>query len=324
MKFWAANEIGQQIGKFVAVGDRLEQLLAHFRLTRQLLRIGIHHLWPLPEGYFFVVIRKRAFRLHPESGRAELVFRFPRGNKPAHNGVCVMEDGTILMGEYVINSDRRHPIALHRSLDGGRSFQTAHTFSPGEVKHIHFVQWDPFAKCVWMGTGDSDAECRLYCSNDRGDSWKFVGGGTQLWRAVGVTFSADALYWGTDAGSDAGDHPNYIMQLDRKAKTLSRLLEIQGPAHGIGTLRNGTIAVSTGVEGGANEKDNSAHLWVRSHGSTWHEAASFKKDSFPFVVQYGVLRFPKGTEKCCDLVFTGMGLVGAGETGMFTRLHEYP
>jgi len=151
MKFWAANEIGQQIGKFVAVGDRLEQLLAHFRLTRQLLRIGIHHLWPLPEGYFFVVIRKRAFRLHPESGRAELVFRFPRGNKPAHNGVCVMEDGTILMGEYVINSDRRHPIALHRSLDGGRSFQTAHTFSPGEVKHIHFVQWDPFAKCVWMG-----------------------------------------------------------------------------------------------------------------------------------------------------------------------------
>jgi hypothetical protein len=57
-----------------------------------------------------------------------------------------------------------------------------------------------------LGTGDADPECRLLRSTDRGESWETVGSGSQLWRAVGITFRPDAVFWGTDAGSDAGGH----------------------------------------------------------------------------------------------------------------------
>jgi hypothetical protein len=320
MRFWSVGKDGRRTGIELALGTLLERMLSLARLSRQFFRLGIHQLWPLPGGVFLVVVRKRIFLVEPTSGKVDLVFRFLRGNKPAHRGVCVTEDGCVFIGEYVMNHDRKHPISLYRSLDCGKTFKTNYTFEPGVVRHIHFVQWDPFACCLWMGTGDADEECRLFKSTDRGDSWNLVGGGSQFWRAVGVAFRPEALYWGTDAGSDAGEHQNYVMRLDRKTGVLDQLIQIQGPCHGTATLKNGTIIVSTGVEGGVNEKDKYAHLWVSREGSSWQEVACFRKDIYPYIVQYGILRFPHGLEMCEDLAFTGMGLVGAGERGFIGRL----
>ena len=41
-----------------------------------------------------------------------------------------------------------------------------------------------------------------------------------------------------------------------------------------------------------------------------------KKDLWPLIVQYGVMRFPLGTDACNRVVFTCMGLRGHGETVM--------
>jgi hypothetical protein len=274
----------------------------------------------MPNGEFLVVVRKRVFTVDPVSKNVRQVFRFPRGNKPAHRGVCVTESGTIFMGEYVINLDRRHPISLYRSRDFGQSFTIVLAFEPGEVRHIHFVQWDRFAQCLWLGTGDADSECRLYRSDNQGDSWELVGGGNQLWRTVGIAFQEKAIYWGTDAGSDTGSHPNHVIRFDRITGELSKLEKLQGPCHGTASLKDGTIVVSTGVEGGQNEIDDRAHLWCSSDGKNWSEALSFRKDHFPYLMQYGVLRFPQGLDSCATLAFTGMGLVGAGEKAFWAEL----
>jgi hypothetical protein len=234
--------------------------------------------------------------------------------------MCVTKDGCIFIGEYVINNDRRHPISIYRSLDSGKTFETIFTFNPGEVRHIHFIQWDPFDECLWLGTGDRNEECRLFKSTDNGNNWMLIGGGSQLWRAVNVAFRSDALYWGTDAGSDAGEHPNYIMRFDRRTKELKKVVQVQGPCHGTATLENGYIVVSTGVERGVNEEDRYAHLWISKDGIKWEEVSKYRKDIFPSIVQYGILRFPFGLEKCEYLVFTGMGLVGAGEMGFIGKL----
>jgi len=317
MRFWTVGSNGQKNRDTSVLGSGLERAVSSFRISRQALRLGIHHLWPLPDGALLIVARKRAFRLDPQSGKSNLVFRFPRGNKPAHRGVCVTGEGHVFMGEYVMNLDRTQPIALYRSLDRGNTFSPVFTFPPGEIRHIHFVQWDPFEGTLWMGTGDADPECRLYRSADHGDTWDLVGGGSQLWRAVCVAFRPDALYWGTDAGSDSGRHPNSIVRFDRHTRSLQTLNGIQGPCHGCSTLRDGTIVLSTGVEGGANEADGRAHLWMSRDGSAWSEVASYRKDGLPFLVQYGVLRFPPGLETSTRLAFTGMGLAGAGEKAFF-------
>ena len=40
------------------------------------------------------------------------------------------------------------------------------------VRHIHFVNYDHYEKCLWLGTGDEDFECKLYRSIDNG---KYMG-----------------------------------------------------------------------------------------------------------------------------------------------------
>ncbi len=44
-----------------------------------------------------------------------------------------------------------------------------------------------------------------------------------------------------------------------------------------------------------------------------------KKDCWPLILQYGVMRFPLGTDKCSKVIFTTMGLVGHGETVMIEK-----
>ncbi len=304
-----------------SVGRLWERGLARIRPIRHLLRLGIHHLISLPDGGFLIVIRKRVY-LADSAGKTRLVFRFERGNKPGSKGVCVTPNGDIFMAEYAVNGARKLPMMLHRSRDGGESFEVVHSFKAGEVCHYHFVQWDRYANCLWMGTGDTDKECLLYRSTDGGDHWDQVGGGSQLWRTVGLAFRPEALYWGTDAGWTTGTHPNHIMRMDREKGELEKVLEIQGPSHGNATLRDGTLLISTGVERGANEKDDCAHLWASRDGNTWEELTKFKKDSWFRNLQFGVIRFPIGLEHCDALVFTAMGLVGAGEKLFIGRIDD--
>lgn len=319
MRFWPTGMDLRPTGGSRALGDAKQWLLSSFRPVRQFLRMGIHHLWPLSDGSFLIFTRKRVVRVNAD-GQVSEVVQVARGNKPAHRGVCVVPDGTIFFAEYALNFDRSMPMALYRSDDQGLSFAKAHEFAPGVVRHIHFIQWDPYAACLWMGTGDSDHECLLFRSDDSGRTWNQAGGGSQLWRAVGLAFTREAIYWGTDAGSDAGKHPNHVMRLDRAKLSLEKVLDLQGPCHGNASMKDGTLVVSTGVEGGQNEKDRRAHLWASRNGVDWSELISYRKDLLPHIVQYGVIRLPNGLEKSDTLIFTCLGLLGAGEKTFAARL----
>jgi hypothetical protein len=317
MTFWGTDYAGKRITRRYKVGSTKEKIIARIRLSRQLFRVGIHHLLLLNDGGFLVVLKKRTLKLD-KNGWIESTFKGYRGNKPAHKGVCITPDGTIFFGEYSLNMKRQNPTSLYKSTDHGRSFQEILTFNQSEIRHIHLIQWDPYEKCLWLGTGDTDPESRLYKSGNNGDDWKLVGSGSQLWRAVGVSFDKDALYWGTDAGSDAGTHPNFIIRMDRKTQKIEKIQEVQGPCHGNAALRDKTILVSTGIEGGTNEKDRFAHLWISKNGRDFKEALKLKKDIFPHIFQYGVIRFPMGLEHTDSIIYTNYGLSNCGETVFIT------
>jgi len=294
-----------------------ERLLARWRVTRQAFRVGVHNWIVLPNGDWVIVCKRRILKRSATGGEFRVVERIKRGNKPAFHGLAACPDGTVLYGEYAMNLDRSLPIAVYRSDDRAETFIKVHEFDPGDVRHIHFVQWDPFDECLWMGTGDADKECRLYRSVDQGVSWEVVGEGSQLWRTIGLVFTRDYLYWGTDAGSDAGTTPNCIVRLARSTSDIEKLVEVQGPCHGIGMLADGTLMVSTGVEGGRNEADGRAHLWVSGDGTIWSDVASWRKDRWSKLVQFGVLHFPHG--RMGSLFLTGLGVLTMGETTILTN-----
>lgn len=318
MTFYAIDYNGKRLTPKISLGSPLEKLIGYFRLSRHALRVGIHHMLPLPDGNLFVVVKRKAMVIAPD-GNIISTFTGFQGNKPGHQGVCLAPNGSIFFGEYLLNTDRSKEINLYRSDDCGRSFNVIKSFAPGEIRHIHFIKWDPFEKCLWMGTGDygeNNQENCLYRSSDNGESWELIGQGSQDWRAIGICFTPTHLVWGTDAGScpDAV----HLIRMDRASKKLEILADLEGPCHGCAQYADGRIFFSTGVEGGENEKDNYARL-KEYHGENADNIFSLKKDIWPLIIQYGVMRFPLGTERCNKIAFTPMGLNGHGETIMIEK-----
>jgi len=310
LSFWGINKEGKRITQKYKVGGSVDRLIAAFRFSRQLSRVGIHHLLPLKNGGYLVTLKRKTLTLD-NAGNIINTFTGYRGNKPGHRGVCITPDGTVFFGEYTVNINNDNPTSLYRSTDNGMSFQNILTFAKDEVRHIHFIQWDKYENFIWMGTGDKDYECKLMRSTDNGDTWEMVGGGSQLWRAVGVSFTEGALYWGTDAGSVSD--PNYIIKMDRKTRQIEKIQEVQGPCHGNAVLADGTVYVSTGVEGGENEKDSYAHIWRSDKTDSFNEIMKLKKDIFPHIVQYGVVRFPLGLDNSNKIIYTTYALVDSPE-----------
>ncbi len=287
----------------------LERFFSLFLFTRLGLRFGVHAVQPLGDGRILAVLKKR-FVLIDKDGSTSVVDRVHRGNKPLPKGICMLPDGSVLYGEYLLNNDRKSPVAVYRTQNPVSGFKKIFEFPSGEVRHIHFLQWDSFEGCLWMGTGDEDSECHFFKSIDLGENWIKVGGGSQEWRALQIIFTPEFLYWGTDAASTS----NVIVRLDRKTKEITCLQQIQGTCHGAGFLHNGTLVMSTGVEGASNEIDASAHLWASRDGTCWHEVYTRPKNMWPHIIQFGVMRIPPGIETTDVLHFNGLALRGASET----------
>lgn len=315
MKFFAIDYDGRRMSKVYRVGSLKDRLLSCCRLSSQLLRIGLHHLLPLKNGNILVTAKCKTYILLPD-GKVVNLFQSYQGNKPGHQGVCVTPDGAIFFAEYLLNPKRDHDINLWRSTDNGMTFQIVKTWPAGDIRHLHFVKWDEYEKCLWLGTGDygeNGAENRLYRSADNGETWELIGQYSQDWRAIGVCFTPDYLLWGTDAGS-CPDTVHFV-RMDRKTRQIDILEDFEGPCHGCASYQDGRVFFSTGVEGGVNEKDRYARLkeWKDGHCETlWKQ----EKDCWPLIVQYGVMRFPLGSDRCNRVVFTALGLKGHGETIM--------
>lgn len=315
MTFYGISYDGKRCTPKYRVGNNIERLIGTFRLSRQALRVGIHHLLPLANGNLLVTAKRKTYILNRD-GKIVNVFQGYQGNKPGHQGICLAPNGSIFFGEYLLNTDRSKPVNLYRSNDNGESFQIIKTFPPADIRHIHFIKWDPYEKCLWLGTGDygeNNHENRLYRSMDNGDNWELIGSGSQDWRAIGVCFTPTHLVWGTDAGSCPDTV--HLVRMSRETHKLEILEDFEGPCHGCASFADGRVFFSTGVEGGENEKDNKSRMKLLDRTKTVN-LLELSKDFWPLIVQYGVMRFPLGTDACNRTVFTTMGLYNHGENVM--------
>ena len=318
MRSFAVDYSGHRVTKVYKVGGVMDRLLSCCRLSSQLLRIGIHHLLPLRGGNLLVVAKRNVYVVDGD-GRVVSRWNGFQGNKPGHQGVCVTPEGTVFFAEYLLNPNRDKEIRLWRSVDEGMSWQVVKTWPAGDVRHLHFVKWDEYEKCLWLGTGDygeNGAENRLYRSGDNGESWELIGQYSQDWRAIGVCFTPDALLWGTDAGSCPDDV--HFIRMDRKTRKISVIADLEGPCHGCASYADGRAFFSTGVEGGENEKDRYAHLKEYKNGELV-EVLKLKKDIWPEVLQIGCMHFPLGTDACERVVLTTLALKGYGETVLIEK-----
>jgi hypothetical protein len=201
-------------------------------------------------------------------------FGFGTGRGLLSNGLLRVNNKILFLGEYFRNEERSS-VQLFISRNSGRSWDIAHRFQPGSIRHIHGLFKDPFKDIIWICTGDEDHESRIGWSNDDFRTINFIGQGSQVCRSCHLAFSEDFIYWGTDTGSV--NHSG-IYRWSRKQQQIDRLAEVDGALLSGARLAQGTIVMGTDREGFPNEQDDKTRLLViqtqykikRIEGGTWN------------------------------------------------------
>ncbi|MGI9500018.1 MAG: hypothetical protein ACR2P3_08270 [Geminicoccaceae bacterium] len=178
---------------------------AYSRTMRELL--GFHEVvevFALRRDLLLVFVGGEIHRVDLRTGRTDVVHHLRyygrgegRGVMPF--GMTVDDDGRIYYGEYVTRRlGEGETVALFRSDDDGMSFEIVYEFPAIVVRHIHAVQWDPYGQVLWMGTGDGDEQSRIGYSKDLGETFLWVGQGSQEFRTASFVFSEDHVTWLSD------------------------------------------------------------------------------------------------------------------------------
>jgi hypothetical protein len=301
---YRSNDEGITYGKFVDLNvSSLMRLLGKSRLIARGLRLGVRDLRRLKSGTILVIADRKIFR--SKNGRFQAVHFFQNGLGPLREGWCEDDSGNCYLGEYFLNDKRDTPVHLLKSADDGQTWKTIHSFQ--RIRHIHCVQYDPFLRRIWMGTGDRDDECSISFSEDEGKTWTEIGSGDQMFRAVSLLFTENYVYW----GSDSPTIQNYIYRYARKAKEIERMVAVDGPVDYSTRLGNGIMLFATAAvgnsEGKSVEWDQKAHIWASKNGTRWEDLISWRKDIYPYILGFGRVCFAHGHygDKLC---FTAQSL----------------
>jgi hypothetical protein len=209
-------------------------------------------------------------------------------------GLLAINLNNLYFGEYFGNPERTK-VRIYKYDNKVMKWDTAFEFQPGQIRHIHALQSDPFTSKLWICTGDEDSEAMIGWSDDSYKSINPIGQGSQIWRACQLVFTKEAVYWGTDTGSEdlAG-----IYRWDRSTKNLTMLQRTNGAVFFGTRLANGTIVMSTDREGFPNEKDDRTRLFFLDMYDritiitcgTW----KYKKSGFRF--NFAKLRFQRSQD----------------------------
>lgn len=201
------------------------------------------------------------FRVDLEAGTQERVHTLRyygrgegRGLMP--HGVTVDETGTLYYGEYPTRKLRPdETVRIWRSRDGGRTFEVAHEFAPGSVRHVHAVQWDPHADALWVATGDTDPQARIGYSTDGGRTFTWIGSGSQTFRTCSLLFFPDRVVWAMDAPAE----DSRVLTWDRESGRIAASETVlPSPAYYTRALADGRGLVTLA--------EREASLWLVDRG----------------------------------------------------------
>lgn len=217
----------------------------------------IIEVFPLRSDLLIVFVGGEIHRIDLATGEEQVVHRLRyfgtgegRGLMPF--GITVDEDGRLYYGEYVTRRlQEGETVALFRSDDDGRNWQIVFEFPAITVRHIHAIQWDPYGKAIWMGTGDGDEQSRIGYSTDQGQTFTWIGMDSQDFRTVNFVFSEKSVDW----LSDTMEIPPRALRWDRRSWAIT-ISEQTLPGHGLYLQ-----AIGDGYSLATTSEEN-ASLWL--------------------------------------------------------------
>lgn len=274
----------QQVGAYRPTWWRT--ITSSSRLSFRLFRDGFHALAVLPSGDLVAAVAGAIIRLSPGETEFRVCHRVLRGIRPLH--LAVTANGDVAWGEYFDNP-QRDEVHIYVSTDRGASWQVAHTFPKGAIRHVHNIVYDPWANCFWILTGDSGAECRILRASCDFKNVDVILSGKQQARAVALVPAPEGLYFSSDTPLES----NYVYGLDRGGNV--RQLAAIGSSSIYGCRVSDAIFFSTMIEPSSVNLDREVRVYGSLDGLHWQELLAWKKDRWPMrLFQYGNAFLPDG------------------------------
>ncbi len=287
-----------------------KQTASIFRLAQRLLRFQVTNVIPLSNGEIFVTFDKSVGLVR--NGNYQELKGLSRPCRVLRAACALDENGDIFFGEYLAN-DERGEMRIYKYSAGNDSVETAHTFPPNSIKHIHGIYFDKFTKSLFCLTGDDDKECQILRSCDGFQTTETIGQGDETWRAVSILFDENSYFYGMDAEF----RTNHIYKVNRESLERKSLGEVNGTVFYSKQLGKNLFFTTT-AENAPSQIENVAALWQIDENDECKMLISFKKDSWhPTLFQFGTIHFPYQNNLENELYFH---LVGVKEDNQTFRL----
>lgn len=271
LRLFRSADNGETFAPLAAYRGNFSQRVSRWsRLVARLRRAGFHTLVPLEDGACIATVQGAILKRDVGAPEFKEVFRIRRGSRPLN--ICRLPDGRLLWGEYFFNS-QRDEVHIYASGDGGETWEVAHTFGPGEVRHVHGIFYDRFRGGCWILTGDDDHECKLLFTSGELKDMEPVFEGSQQFRTVSIVAHPEFLI----AGTDSPFEQNYIQRLVPETGEASRVQPVPGSIFDV-RAAGGWMVASVAVEPSKVNTGRFASLWLSRDGEHWHEFYRARKD----------------------------------------------
>jgi hypothetical protein len=261
-------------------------LTSQAALSYRLVRDGFHALVVLDDGTMVGAVPGAIVTRAPGHNEFSVSHRVLRGTRPLH--IVATPSGRIYWGEYFDNRERAE-VYIYVSEDRGSTWQVAHAFPAGSIRHVHNIVYDRWADCLWILTGDESAECKILRASCDLRTLDSVISGNQQARAVAAIPTPDALYLSTDTPYEQ----NHVYRLEPSGQ-----LECAGDLNSssiYGCRVGDALFFSTMVEPSAINTSREVRIAGARKGNDWHTLLRWTKDRFSMrYFQYGNAILPDG------------------------------
>ncbi|MDD4729001.1 MAG: hypothetical protein PHN55_09670 [Dysgonamonadaceae bacterium] len=294
-----------------------ERFLYRFSLIRRLLRLGVRTVIQSDSETVLIFINKRIYEFNILDKTISAGYSPEKGVRALYFSKIDSIDGfndSIVFGGYLSNPEKKQ-VHIYKRV-GIDAWGVIFTFSGGEINHIHNIIPDTYNQCVWILTGDSDDSAAIWRATDNFKKVERILSNNQIYRGcIGFPTEQGLLY-----ATDAPYFDNSIRLLHNKdEKWISdKIFDIPGSSI-YGCAFNDKYVFSTTVEPdgrdsslfkllffqerGVGIKDNYTHICIGNTKDGFKDIYKLEKDYWPFIFQFGTIRFPVGDNPTSYLIF---------------------
>lgn len=304
------------INRYVIFNNRKELYLGRIKYVYRLLRLGIRSAVALNNEIMVFSLGNILYELNIITGELSNGFFCGEGIRPLIisrvKGIESFEDG-LYFGGYLGNMGKRPVNIYYRK--GRDNWIVVHTFSQGEINHVHSIVPDTYRQCLWIFTGDFGESAAIWRVTNNFKTVKRVLSNDQRYRACAIFPIPEGLLYATDA--PYADNFIYLMNPDNNE--VKEVFHIDGSSI-YGCQWKDNFVFSTTVEGDGREmsrmewlftrkrgggiKDNYVHMYCGNLINGFREIYKERKDNMPYYTfQFGVFKFPHGVNKTNSLYF---------------------